>query len=45
MTLEELLDDLPPAYDMGVKRTAKGHQESWLGHKLHIDGACLRVVC
>ena len=37
MTLEELLEDLPKACDNGVKRNAKGHQESWTGHKLHID--------
>ena len=37
MTLEELLADLPTACDTGVKRNAKGHQESWQGYKLHID--------
>ncbi len=37
MTLEELLADLPTVCDMGVKRNAKGHQESWAGYKLHID--------
>ena len=37
MTLEEMLADLPTACDVGVKRNAKGHQESWQGYKLHID--------
>ena len=37
MTLEELLADLPTACDTGVKRNAKGHQESCQGYKLHID--------
>ena len=37
MTLEELRADLPTACDTGVKRNAKGHQESWNGYKLHID--------
>ena len=37
MTLEEMLADLPTVCDVGVKRNAKGHQESWTGYKLHID--------
>ena len=37
MTLEEMLEDLPKICDIGVKRNAKGHQESWTGYKLHID--------
>ena len=37
MTLEELLADLPTVCDTGVKRNAKGYQESWNGYKLHID--------
>ena len=37
MTLEAMLADLPTACDRGVKRNAKGHQESWNGYKLHID--------
>ena len=37
MTLPEMLDDLPHACDVGTKRNAKGHQESWIGYKLHID--------
>ena len=39
MTLKEMLDDLPRDSDIGVKRGAKGHQESWNGYKLHIDAA------
>ena len=37
MTLEQMLEDLPKVCDIGVKRNAKGHQESWTGYKLHID--------
>ena len=37
MTLEEMLKELPKACDIGVKRNAKGHQESWTGYKLHLD--------
>ncbi len=37
MTLEEMLADLPTVCDVGVKRNAKGYQESWTGYKLHID--------
>ena len=33
MTLEEMLEDLPKVCDIGVKRNAKGHQESWTGYK------------
>ena len=31
------LEDLPKVCDIGVKRNAKGQQESWTGYKLHID--------
>jgi hypothetical protein len=34
-----MLADLPTACDVGTKRNAKGHQESWTGYKLHIDVA------
>ena len=37
MTLEEMLEDLPKACDIGVKRNGKGHPESWTGYKLHLD--------
>ena len=39
MTLPQMLEDLPRACDVGVKRNAKGYQESWVGYKLHIDAA------
>ena len=39
MTLPQMLEDLPSVCDVGVKRNAKGHQESWIGFKLHIDAA------
>lgn len=39
MTLTAMLADLPRACDVGAKRNAKGHQESWIGYKLHIDTA------
>jgi hypothetical protein len=37
MSLRQMLDDLPRPCDVGCKRNAKGHQESWIGYKLHID--------
>ena len=39
MTPAEMLDELPRACDVGVKQGAKGHRESWVGYKLHIDAA------
>ncbi len=39
MTLSEMLADLPRDPDVGVKQNAKGHHESWVGYKLHIDVA------
>ena len=39
MTLAAMLADLPRACDVGAKRNAKGHQETWTGYKLHIDTA------
>ena len=39
MTLERMLDELPARCDVGVKRNSKGHQESWIGFKLHVDCA------
>ena len=35
--LAENLADLPTRCDVGCKRNRKGHQESWLGYKLHLD--------
>jgi hypothetical protein len=39
MTLPAMLADLPQSCDVGVKRNAKGYQETWIGFKLHIDTA------
>lgn len=39
MSLPAMLADLPRHCDVGTKRNAKGHQESWIGYKLHIDTA------
>ena len=39
MSLAEMLADLPRRCDVGAKRNAKGHQETWIGYKLHIDTA------
>jgi len=39
LTVPMMLADLPQRCDVGVKRNAKGHQESWIGYKLHIDTA------
>ncbi len=35
--LTENLADLPTRCDVGCKRNSKGHQESWIGYKLHLD--------
>jgi hypothetical protein len=37
MSLEEMLDDLPKDCDVGCKKNSKGHTETWIGYKLHID--------
>ena len=39
MTRPQMLEDLPRVCDVGVKRDAKGYQESWVGYKLHVDAA------
>jgi hypothetical protein len=39
MSLAAMLAELPRHCDVGAKRNAKGHQESWIGYKLHIDTA------
>ncbi|EQD33179.1 transposase, IS4 family protein, partial [mine drainage metagenome] len=39
MTLAAMLTELPRHRDVGARRNAKGHQESWIGYKLHIDTA------
>lgn len=36
-TLAENLADLPQACAVGCKRNSKGHQECWVGYKLHLD--------
>ena len=35
--LADNLTDLPTRCDVGCKRNSKGHQESWIGYKLHLD--------
>ncbi len=35
--LAENLADLPRACNVGCKRNSKGHQECWIGYKLHLD--------
>ena len=39
MGLTDMLDDLPRACDVGVKKNSKGYKVSWTGYKLHIDVA------
>ena len=39
MSLEEMLDDLPKACDVGTKKNSKGYKDSWIGYKLHLDVA------
>ena len=36
-TLQENLADLPAVCNVGTKRNSKGHQESWISYKLHLD--------
>jgi len=36
-SLAENLVDLPTRCDVGCKRNSKGHQEIWIGYKLHLD--------
>jgi hypothetical protein len=36
-SLAENLAELPRRCDVGCKRNSKGHQESWIGYKLHLD--------
>jgi hypothetical protein len=39
MSLDEMLDDLPKACDVGTKKNSKGYKVSWIGYKLHLDVA------
>lgn len=39
MGLDEMLEDLPKACDVGTKMNSKGYKKSWIGYKLHIDAA------
>ena len=39
MTLEEMLDELPRACNVGTKKNSQGYKESWIGYKLHLDVA------
>lgn len=36
-TLSQNLADLPISCAVGCKRNSKGHQECWIGYKLHLD--------
>ena len=38
-SLPRMLAGLPTHCSVGTKRNAKGHTESWIGYKLHIDTA------
>ena len=39
MSLPAMLDDLPTACDVGMKKDSKGYKSTWVGYKLHIDVA------
>jgi hypothetical protein len=39
MTLEKMLADLPRQCDVGTKKNSKGHKETWIGFKFHVDAA------
>ena len=47
MTLEQMLDDLPKACNIGAKVNEQGFKKSWIGYKLHIDStdAGLPISC
>lgn len=36
-SLADNLKDLPSACSIGCKRNSKGHQDCWIGYKLHLD--------
>jgi hypothetical protein len=39
MSLEEMLNTLPTACNVGSKKNSQGYIETWIGYKLHIDTA------
>ena len=39
MTTSAMLDDLPTDCAVGTKKNSKGHKETWIGYKLHLDVA------
>jgi hypothetical protein len=39
MGLEDMLNELPKACDVGTKKNSKGYKVSWTGYKLHLDVA------
>ena len=39
MTTSAMLDDLPTDCAVGTKKNSKGHTETWIGYKLHLDVA------
>jgi hypothetical protein len=39
MTLEQMLDDLPRACNVGGKINSKSYKETWVNYKLHLDVA------
>lgn len=36
-SLEEALAELPTACDIGAKKNSKGHNQCWIGYKMHVD--------
>ena len=39
MTVEEMVAELPRRCDVGRKTNSSGHNQVWIGYKLHIDAA------
>lgn len=37
MSLQEMIKDLPNECNKGAKKNSKGHTETWIGFKVHID--------
>lgn len=38
-TVEQMVEELPRACDVGCKTNSKGHKQFWVGYKLHLDVA------
>lgn len=39
ISLDEMIEDIPIACNVGTKKNSKGYKVTWTGYKLHIDAA------